>query len=367
VLHGDADASSGRAGVQVRLEGPFDGRAPSVQRGLDDRPGSGAYRVVPLLRVLGDPGDRVVAVGYVTVEVPGVGPPVLRVLLVGAVSERDGWHEDADPGLTAAALARGFVHPGHVVDDPDPQVRVAVLAKALAEGTRNAVHDVREIRYELERAMARALHGPGSLKPVVASFYELAVVVNRARDVVRESIRGGLWLWVTDDDAYHRYRRAVDGALLKDVEPATAQTRPWMSVHDAGMRQCAAAESLLGEESRTIYDLLAGASTFSVARDAEAQEHLNVIATVAAIGLGLPALLLTLYSTDRLLPLTSRATLIAFVPILLTGLIAVAAATQRSASLIRTPTRLALAITALVLILLLLAGSIFLPDAAPIR
>jgi len=340
-----------------------------VQRGLDDRPGSGAYRVVPLLRVLGDPGDRVVVIGYVTVEVPGEGPPVLRVLLVGALSERDGWHEDADPGLTAAGVARGFVHPGHVVDDPDPQARVAALAKALAEGTRNAVGEVREIRYELERAMARALHGPGSLKPVVASFYELAVVVNRARDVVRESIREGLWLWVTDDDAYHRYRRAVDGALLEDVEPATAQTRPWMSVHDAGMRQCVAAESMLGEESSTIYNLLAGASTFSVARDAEAQEHLNVIATVAAIGLGLPALLLNLYSTDRLLPLTSRTTLVAFIPILLTGLIAVAAVAQRSAPLIpliRTPTRLALAITALVLILLLLAGSVFLPDAAPI-
>lgn len=266
---------------------------------------SSAFRAVPLLRVLGEDGSRTIVVGQLHVK---VGPAVeLEVHVQGTWSEPRDWAPGSPDLVSAEQLAASLARPGHDVPAPGEtaeshQHTAALIAKAVAEGSRNSVADLRSVRYELESRLARDLRTGHRRTGLLAQIVELALAVNRARDQAREAAREGMWLWCTDDHAYQSYRKAQDAALISDSAPAHAQTRPWMGTHDAGVRQCSGMDALLAEEAALLYGLLGGASTVEASREADAQEGLNQLLTVAGVGLGLPALLLTFYGVQGLTP-----------------------------------------------------------------
>lgn len=134
-------------------------------------------------------------------------------------------------------------------------------------------------------------------------LFELSIVTNRARDEARAAAREGFWLWLTDIEAYQRHRSTLDPTLLNGHQPADLDTRPWMRTHDAGVRHCLAMDQQLSDEAALIAGMLDAASTVAVARESESQETLNALMAVAALGLGIPALVLAYYGADRLLPL----------------------------------------------------------------
>lgn len=89
-------------------------------------------------------------------------------------------------------------------------------------------------------------------------------------------------------------------------------------------------EVQLAEEAARLHALLDSLSTFAVAQDGEAQQKFNLIVAVVAAGLGLPALILSLYGAQSFLPLDSfdhawRALL----PIAVTTLVAFVVAVRR--------------------------------------
>src|SRR5438094_7258762 len=73
----------------------------------------------------------------------------------------------------------------------------------------------------------------------------------------------------------------------------------------AAVRQCEVMDTQLDEEASRLHALLTSMSTFAVAQDGEGQQRFNLVAAVAAAGLGLPALILTLYGAQTYLPLDS--------------------------------------------------------------
>ncbi|MDO9395356.1 MAG: hypothetical protein Q7T71_02280 [Herbiconiux sp.] len=201
---------------------------------------------------------------------------------------------------------------------------VAAAAKALAEASRETVARLREVRYDLEAQLAVTSGGGGAGSQhtsVVSALLQLNIVCGRSRDLVREIEREGLWLHVTDSEAYHASRRLQDPRLLIEIEPATATLRSWMRQHDAAMRQCAALQTQLEEETASLRSLLASAASISNSKEADAQSRFNVIAAIASIGLGLPALVLTLYGATVLLPMDG-ARLVLFLPVVAALLIA---------------------------------------------
>lgn len=264
-----------------------------------------AFRAVPLLRVVGEPGARTVVVGQARVA---VGRSVsVKVAVQASWREDGGWAPVPLAEVPADALLSALQSPGHAVPAPgrtygSRQRAAAVVAKALAEGSRNAVADLRAVRYGLEQRLAEDLRTKSRRTGLLSQIVEIALAVNRARDQAREAAREGLWLWLTDDEAYQQHRKAMDPTLVTTRGAADAATRPWMPMHDAGVRQCTGMEALLGEEARLLYDLLGGASTVEASREADAQETLNQLLTAAGVGLGLPALLLTLYGVEGLTP-----------------------------------------------------------------
>jgi len=300
--------SDGSQGLEVELRltttvGVNDGaEARAAQQ-------SRAFRAVPLLRVVGRGPERVLVVGQARVVV-GTSAVVVELAVQAAWAEASQWGPLDAASVSLQLLETALRSPGHDVgrvvrSEPGRQLVASRLAKGLAEGSRNSVADVRAIRYELEQALAEGLRGKRGRTGLLAQIVEIALAVNRARDQAREAAREGMWLWFTDDEAYQRHRHSLDPTLLNGVEPADAGTRPWMRQHDAGYRQCAGMEALLGEEARLLYDLLGGASTVEASREADAQETLNTLLTVAGVGLGVPALLLTLYGVDGLTPATN--------------------------------------------------------------
>lgn len=302
--------SKGLRGLDVELRvtsttGVNDGGEQRAARGAS------AFRAVPLLRVVGTAPDRVLVVGQARVVVRE-SSVVVELALQAAWQETPEWvpvQDAIEVGLDV--LAPALQSPSHDLSRTDPadlQAVAALVAKALAEGSRNAVADVRAIRYELEAALATGLREKGGRTGLLSQIVEIALAVNRARDQAREAAREGMWMWVTGgeaDDAYQQHRRALDPTLLNGAASVDLVLRPWMRQHDAGYRQCAGMEGLLGEEARLLYDLLGGASTVEASREADAQEKLNTLLTVAGVGLGLPALLLTLYGVEGLTPVNS--------------------------------------------------------------
>lgn len=296
----------------------------------------GAYRAGPLLRLLGERGERVLVVGQLRVAVANDGTCTVEAAVQSTWVESDDWAERDVPegGLSDAelqALAETLMTTPHGLASRAPDTVAAVVMKAAVSATRSAVALLRDVRYGLERDMATTLRRPGkgSSVPVLAALLELGVAANRARDAARVSTREGLWLWLTDDDAYHRHRKALDPTLVTDLQPADAATRQWMRTHDATIRQCQQVETQLAEESVQLRGLLDAAATVASAREAEAQEAFTLLSGVAALGLGLPALVLTLYGADRLLPLNSPSRAVTLVPVALATALAAAVAVHR--------------------------------------
>lgn len=182
---------------------------------------------------------------------------------------------------------------------------VTEVAKALAEASRDKVSELREVRYALEEKLAQASDESKAVSQasVVAALLNLGVVADRARGIARETDREGLWLHLTDSATYHAYRRLQDPRLLIDVQQATAASTPWMRVHDAAIRQGKAMLSQLDEECSSIRSLLNAAASISSSQEADTQQRFNVIAAIASIALGLPALVLTLYGASVMLPM----------------------------------------------------------------
>lgn len=291
--------------------------------------GPSILRVVPLLRVSGPKRKRVVLVGHSRLVIQDIDRVAVESFVTNA------WVEGADEGEfarveinTAAANTRVTAATAEfereLPDWPDTasaedrQMHVAKHAKALAELSRNAVASVREIRYDLEHRLAHFSskgHPTTSNTPIVASLLELNIICGRAADEAREAVREGLWLHLSDSEAYHSYRRLQDPSIINNAAVATAATRSWMRLHDACVRQCLEMRKQLDAESGSARDLMAAAASVSNSREADSQSAFNTLAAVASLGLGIPALVLALYGADRLLPLNTEPRQLAFIPV----------------------------------------------------
>ncbi len=297
---------------------------------LRDRVGSGGPvpRTAPLVMSMAGSQDHLV-VGEVLVVVTDDREVHLDLHVVGVWQVVDGRIDVVDD-VAQVDVAGEFERtlfsalPPPPSSGEDAHHKAARFAKAVCELSRDSAIAIRHLRYALEQRLADESTGAAGEEhtSVVASMLKLNIVCGRATDVSTNAIREGLYSWITDDDAYHAYRRVRDRALLIDVEPATAQTRTWMRLHDAAIRQCEALTELLNNESLALVRLLAAASSISSSRDADAQTRLNTLVALLSIGIGVPALVLTMYSTELLLPLQTLRQRVAFLPIFLSLFIA---------------------------------------------
>ncbi|SFQ97396.1 hypothetical protein SAMN04488564_101441 [Lentzea waywayandensis] len=225
---------------------------------------------VPFVRVTAGKSRRIL-VGEVRTD-----GAQIDVLVRAAWSEHGGWHQEPWHGDGIAELLR---HPAHAVGDGSP--RAGVIAKAIAEGSRNAIAELRGLRYEMEQRVADLLaqrENTVLLRPVMAQLVELSMAFSRARDHARDTIR---------------------------------------EVRDPGVvRHCEAMDVELGDEVTRLQSLLTSVSTFAVAQEGEAQQRFNMVAAAAAAGLGLPAVILSLYGADDYLPFTWESAWRALVPII---------------------------------------------------
>lgn len=187
----------------------------------------------------------------------------IDVVVRAAWREDGGWHREPWPGDDVSELLK---HPAHPI--PDGTEKPDVILKAIAEGSRNTVADLRGLRYEMERQVADLLaqRRNTALRMVMAQLLELSIAFSRARDHARETVR---------------------------------------EVRNLGVaRHCEAMDVELSDEMTRLQSLLSSVSTFAVAQEGEAQQRFNMLAAAAAAGLGLPALILSLYGADDYLPFT---------------------------------------------------------------
>lgn len=271
VLAGEPDDPT--AGAEVTL---------TVETGKGRWDGHGA----PFVRLVGGEGKRKILIGQVRVE-----GTRLSVIINAVWSEETRWHEVP---WQDDYLGDTLKHPRHAV--PDGERAAEVVAKAVAEGSRSAVGGLRDLRYEMERQVAelvaprgdglRSGAKPGSAKTlrlVMVQLVELSTAFSRARDRARECLREYAW---RPNDRAKRHVEAID------VE--------------------------LSDEVTRLQSLLGSVSTFAVAQEGEAQSRFNMLAAAAAAGLGLPALILSLYGADTYLPFTWDTAWRALVPIAVT-------------------------------------------------
>ena len=258
--------------------------ADGIERELFDGSGAEAFLAVPFVRLSGQPGERTLVSGQARVLSAAGAPPEVTVAVRAVWHETGGWHQE--PGSDGHVVPLEAEAPG----DADPGAAAVTVAKAIAESSRNEIAHVRGLRYELERQMAELLakRRRGTLRPLLAQLVELSTALGRVRDQAQEAVRDGMWIWLWDDDAY----RGRSGAT-------------WTHTYRAGLRHCEAIDKQLAEEISRLHSLLSSMSAFAVAQDAEAQDRFNLMAAVAAAGLGLPALILSLYGADSYLPLNS--------------------------------------------------------------
>lgn len=318
------------AGVRVSMaestrpldHGDMVARAGRGHDGTPETPSS--VRVAPLLigsgaTPEGRPTD--LSVGRVQVIVTDADHIAYEIEL----AERwvvDGGMLSVDRGIDAATLggalaaAVGRVLPSVHTDDP---VHIAAAhAKAISEVSRNTVHDVRALRYDLEERLAAESGDEVADEEhtwIVSSVLKLNILCGRAVDQARAAVREGLWSYLDDADAYHSYRRLRDPTLIGDRPPATTGMRSWMRLHDTAVRQCEEIAAQLSEESTVLVGLLEAASSISSSREADAQTRLNLLVALLSLGLGVPALVLALYGAQLILPLDTLRQQVAFLPI----------------------------------------------------
>jgi hypothetical protein len=247
----------------------------------------------------------------------------------------------------------------------DGEGRATVIAKAIAESSRNEVYTVRALRYELERVIGANLRRlrTQELGFVLADVVELTVAVSRARDEATEAWREGLSSWRSADAAYHAQRRLQDPTLPRRAGARRARRQSWFPILDAGVRQCRAMDHMLTEETTVMHQMLDATASVSVARDAQAQETFTLVATVGGVLIGIPALILALYGATAVLPINMSNALV-LLPVAAAGLVAGLLAAflpgrQRVGKIGRFSTTLIATIA--MIILLLLAGSLVNP------
>jgi hypothetical protein len=313
---GDSNPPESGVLAKVRYEHTEEHGFPSEDEAFR-RAGAPAYRAVPLLRLIGDHGSRKLIIGRVRIAVRPDAQPEVTILVTALWSERERWTQANDVlAQLDDSLGASLAEPPHPVRG-DEQAVAGTLAKAFAESSHNEVTRIRAVRYELERRLADQLANRRQelMRPLLAEIIELSIALNRARDQARAAIRDGLWLWLCDDEAYQRSRTA--GPPDKDTPiPDRMQYN--------AIRHCESMSSLLEEETTRLHSLQDSMSTISVAQDAEAQQNFNLFAAAAAAGLGLPALILSLYGAQTFLPFSSFDRAVrALLPVGLTTLVAV--------------------------------------------
>ncbi|MFZ3454637.1 hypothetical protein [Arthrobacter sp. 7Tela_A1] len=329
----DTAGSPGREGIRVSVR--F-GSGAIFNSGMDERAASEAattaaqppgLRVAPLLLLPGNTdGERWAAVGHVLITVTP-GRVSVEATLVAAWAENGNVNEftlipaaDSARRTEIESLAAHQLQERLELTDlsGEPVITAARLAKSLAEFSRNTVGSVREIRYALEACLAESstdTKASEEYTDVIAALLQLNIICGRAADQAREAVREGLWVHTTDSEAYHAYRKLQDPALINQHSPATHETRPWMRVHDAAVRQCQEMCRQLEKETECIRMLLSAASSISGSREADAQARFNLLVALLSIGLGIPALFLTMYGANLLLPMNTWPKVGAFLPV----------------------------------------------------
>ncbi|RSM72850.1 hypothetical protein DMH04_42280 [Kibdelosporangium aridum] len=288
-----------RTVVATVVNGASDGGYDGGEQEAFSATAAKAFLAVPYLRLSGEPGKRRLIVGQGRVIAKPDGGVELTLIRQTARAEEKGWSEDAAvPGEAELERISGLPLPSAYPMEGDAVAQAVTLTKALAESSRNEVLRLRSLRYELEREIAQLLtkRRRGSLRPLLADTIELSTALGRARDQAQKAIRDGLWIWMWDDETYHRVRDELP------PEPGEAE---WVRQYRNALKHCAALDEQLAEEIARLHSLLTGISAFAVAADSEAQERFNLLAAVAAAGLGLPALIISLYGADTFLPLNS--------------------------------------------------------------
>ncbi|WP_124706581.1 hypothetical protein [Gordonia insulae] len=273
--------------------------------------------------------------GRVRILVDGNGRVDYQLVVVDEWRVRDGVldavRDDVDAesplrsGLVDAFVRRiAELMPDHSIDAAAGHV-VAVHAKAVCELSRNSVAQIREIRYLLEEKLADESADETADEAhtwIVSSVLKLNILCGRVVDGAREAVREGMWSFIDDDQAYHAYRKLRDPSLIVSQPAATIETRTWMRMHDAAIRQCEQIAEQLNEESTTLVGLLEAASSISSSREADAQTRLNTLVALLSLGIGVPALVLALYGAQLILPLDTMRQRLAFLPIGLSLLVA---------------------------------------------
>ena len=337
---------------------------------LDSRGSTAAksvIRVAPLLSVTGAVGHRSVAVGRTRVVVSGHCAAAYEITIVAT------WQETGDVGAFElvdhegkdSELRLSVQESLPVIEvalpDSSNESRAAQLAKELCEKSRSAVAALREVRYSLENELASTSLGASATAQhtsVVSALLQLNIICARAADQTRELAREGLWVYLSDDRAYHSYRKLQDPTLLSLYPAATRRLRPWMRLHDTAIRHCLEMRKQLDAESDSIRSLIAAASSISSSKDADAQSRFNVLAAIASVGIGLPALVLSLYGADILLPLDTAPRQLAFAPVAVALLFAAVIAMWQGVKLKRGKIWMvgAVGIVLVLLVLLVVAG-----------
>jgi hypothetical protein len=349
ILRGaDGDDPFGRpAGVDVHLEvvPPVPAAEAELATRMPLSRGT-AFRTAPLLAILDTGAGRLMVIGQCQVTVAPRRAPVLRVLARGLwlstrgtdaprgrrprlgrgagglrTTDRE-WRMIPDFDRLPDLLVPWLVGNPHAVP-ADEEGRATVIAKAIAESSRNEVYTVRALRYELERVIGANLRRARTqeLESVLADVVELTVAVSRARDEATEAGRAGLSSWRSDTAAYHAQRRLQDPTLPRRPGARRARRRSWFAILDAGVRQCTAMDRLLAEEATLLHQLLDAAASVSVARDAQAQETFTLVATVGGVLIGMPALIIALYGATSVLPIRTS-NFVVLVPVGVAGLVA---------------------------------------------
>jgi hypothetical protein len=324
-------------------------------------------RVAPLLSVNGEVGRRMVAVGRTRIVVSGRSDTAYEITIVACWQETgaEGEFELVDHSADDADLRRSVQETLPIVEvavpDSSNESRAAQLAKELSENAHNQVAALREIRYALENQLASTSLGASATAQhtsVVSGLLQLNIMCARAADQTRELVREGLWLYLSDSQAYHSYRKLQDPSLMSMHRAATRKLRPWMRLHDSAIRHCQEMRKQLDAESDSIRSLIAAASSISSSKDADAQSRFNVLAAIASVGIGLPALVLSLYGADILLPLNTAPRQLAFAPVAVALLFAAVIAMWQGVRLKRGKiwTVGAVGIVLILLVLLVVAG-----------
>lgn len=313
-------------------------------------PGS-KFRAAPLLAVADYRGGRLVALGQTRITARP-GEQACFEVVVRAL-----WHADdrRDGAASASPWARSEIGPDwKAVPDHAELAKVVqsemaacteeiyegttwrdadglttLIAKRLAERSRNHVAGLRALRYGIEAALGNLLRGDRTqdLELILAGIVEVSTMCGRASDEAREAAREGLWAWRNDFAAFHAYRRLADPTAASLRRARGGHRRSWFDNLVNGVRHCHQMESLADREIPLLQSLLNAASTIAVTRDARAQESFNLIASVGAVLFGIPALIVALYGADAVLPL-SRANWMVLAPLAVAGfLAAVVAAT----------------------------------------